>query len=94
MSDISDILKEAKPLYFARKRRNRQILMMLPFAVCFTAAGAFYVNEDINRRAEETNALYASLYDSGRFEEMFSAVGGVIEEMGLPVDNFGLLATR
>ena len=34
MDDISDLLREAKPLYFARKRRRNQIKATLGMLVC------------------------------------------------------------
>lgn len=92
MMDISEIIKEAKPLYFRRKRQKQSALLCLPFLVCFFTLGGISVHDALEIRANEMNALYIGLYDSAQFDELFSSVNGVIEEMGLPVDDFGLLA--
>ncbi len=92
MDKFSALLKEAKPLYFARKRRKRQLAVALPLMVCGCIAITCFIGVGSVNKAEELNALYASIYDSGKFDKMFASVDGVIEKMGLPVDEFGLLA--
>ena len=92
MDNFSVLLKEAKPLYFARKRRKRQLTVALPLAICSCIAAACFVNVSSVDKAGEIDALYASIYDSGQFDKMFASVDSVIAEMGLPVDEFGLLA--
>lgn len=78
MEDISQLIKEAKPLYFARKKRRRQIKTSLAVLTVVLGLGWFYP-----RSAE----IYYDL-DS----EVYQTVNGsVIEDMGLPVDDFGLL---
>lgn len=79
MEEISKLIQEAKPLYFARKKR-RKILTSVGVSLCccfmvFTAS--FQENKPI--------------YDMWS-EELYSASNGsIIEDMGLPVDDYGLL---
>jgi len=80
MQDISDLIKEAKPLYFKRKRRNNAIkaatsvlaVVMLILAV----------------RPQNNDYSYSPYWDlgEGQYQQISS-----IEEMGLPVDDYGLL---
>ena len=81
MDDISDLLKEAKPLYFRRKRiRNlTKAVGVLSIAV-FLALGTF-------QRADNY------VYD---FDNMSTAIsllqnGSAIEDLGLPTDEYGFL---
>ncbi|MCI7486370.1 MAG: hypothetical protein MSB80_02655 [Alphaproteobacteria bacterium] len=81
MDDISDLLKEAKPLYFRRKRiRNlTKAAGVLSIAV-FLAFGTF-------QRADNY------VYD---FDNMSSTIsmlqnGSAIEDLGLPTDEYGFL---
>lgn len=81
MDDISDLLKEAKPLYFRRKRiRNlTKAAGVLSIAV-FLALGTF-------QRADNY------VYD---FDNMSSTIsmlqnGSAIEDLGLPTDEYGFL---
>ena len=92
MDKFSALLKEAKPLYFARKRRKRQAIVALPVLVCGCVAATCFVGINAVDKATDIDALYASIYDTGKFDKMFAEVGGVIADMGLPVDEFGLLA--
>ncbi len=74
MDNISEILKEAKPLYFQRKRNRaitKKVLSLLFPVILFTGIlGTNYYNDD----------SYIALSNVS-----------VIEEMGLPVDDYGLL---
>lgn len=83
MDDISNLIKEAKPLYFARKRRNRRIKTVLAAVVFVCLFGRFmpvkYDNAGFVWEAEVSQAI-AQVED-----------GSVIEDMGLPVDEYGLL---
>lgn len=77
MENISNLLKEAKPLYFARKRRKNRIKTVLGMLVCVLMLGMFYPK----------NQVY---YDvDGELYQM--ATGSVISDMGLPTDEYGLL---
>ena len=77
MDDISALIKEAKPLYFARKKRNNRSLVLL------LGIGSFYPKSE----------GYTMSYDYYLFGTEFSVSenSSVIEEMGLPVDEYGLL---
>jgi len=93
MDKFSALLKEAKPLYFARKRRKRCMAVLLPVAVCGCVATTCFIGISSVDKAAEIDALYAAIYDAGKFDKMFAAVDSVVAEMGLPVDEFGLLAS-
>lgn len=81
MDDISDLLKEAKPLYFRRKRiRNLAKAAGVLSIAAFLALGAF-------QRADNY------VYD---FDNMSSTIsmlqnGSAIEDLGLPTDEYGFL---
>ena len=81
MDDISDLLKEAKPLYFLRKRiRNLTKAAGVLSIAAFLAMGAF--------QREDTY-----VYD---FDNMSSTIsmlqdGSAIEDLGLPTDEYGFL---
>ena len=81
MDDISDLLKEAKPLYFRRKRiRNLTKTAGVLSIAAFLAMGAF-------QRAD------TYVYD---FDNMSSTIsmlqdGSAIEDLGLPTDEYGFL---
>ena len=81
MDDISELLKEAKPLYFKRKR----IRNITKTAGIFSVVAFLFVN------SLQKPATY--IYD---FDDMSDAIntvqnGSVIEEIGLPVDEYGFL---
>lgn len=81
MDDISDLLKEAKPLYFRRKRiRNLTKAAGVLSITAFLALGTF-------QRADNY------VYD---FDNMSSTIsmlqnGSAIEDLGLPTDEYGFL---
>lgn len=81
MEDISKILREARPLYFARKRRRRIMVasasLAAVFAIIFNVVFVSSSNEP--------------LYDLWSEEIYMTENGSVIEDMGLPVDEYGLL---
>lgn len=80
MDDISRLLQEAKPLYFARKKQKNRIKMTLAMLVCIMV-GSFYY------------APKSSIgFDDWLFDNTYLAENSsIIEEMGLPVDEFGFL---
>ncbi len=80
VDDISILIKEAKPLYFARKRRNRIIKSTLAVVVC--VLGVQWFNSSAN---------YLYNYDGLSDEIYLTENGSIIEDMGLPIDEFGLL---
>lgn len=81
MDDISDLLKEAKPLYFRRKLiRNLTKAAGVLSIAAFLALGTF-------QRADNY------VYD---FDNMSSTIsmlqnGSAIEDLGLPTDEYGFL---
>lgn len=77
MEQISELLQEAKPLYFERKRRRTQVKATLfSMAVVFTA---FFSVMNFN-----SGSFVA-------FNESKVKVDSVIEDLyGLPVDDYGL----
>lgn len=81
MDDISALIREAKPLYLARKRRNRILTSTLALAAVLWAGVAAY--------RPTTPESYGYYWDSGYFSSGYSV--SVIEEMGLPTDEYGLL---
>lgn len=85
MEDISKLLKEAKPMYFARKRRNNRIKAVVCMLVCVWGLSTFYPQ----KYNYDWNAY--SGYDLISSEVSMTETGSVIEEMGLPTDEYGLL---
>ena len=83
MSDISELLKEAKPLYFERKRRRKQIKATLAMLVCVVMMSSLW---------PQKYESYTLLSDT-EFENKVAQIqnGSVIEDLGLPVDEYGLL---
>lgn len=81
MDDISDLLKEAKPLYFRRKRiRNLTKAAGVLSVIALLGLSSF-------QRAENY------VYD---FDNMSTAIsllqnGSAIEDLGLPTDEYGFL---
>ena len=74
MDDISQLLKEAKPLYLSRKKRRNRIKGVLgTLAVAFVC---FYFFPH--------NGQWVDY-------EQYISIESPIEEMGLPVDEYGLL---
>lgn len=77
MENISNLLKEAKPLYFARKKRNNRIKATLGMLVCVLMLSVFYPQSQ-------------TYYDIDG--EIYSlSTGSIISDMGLPTDEYGLL---
>lgn len=86
MENISSLIKEAKPLYFTRKRRRRQMAgTFMLLAVMFGLGGIFPMTQN--------NASYEYyLLSENEFNSVHSAAtGSSIEEIGMPVDDYGLL---
>ncbi len=81
MEEISKLIREARPLYFARKRRRRVIK-----AVVGGVAGlALFFALFTQQKAQPL------LFDEWTEELYMTENGSVIEDMGLPVDEYGLL---
>ena len=80
MEDISSLIKEAKPLYFARKRRNNIIKSVLATLVVVVGVGSFY--------PQGQQQVYDYYWNNDLYAISDSSV---IEDMGLPTDEYGLL---
>lgn len=78
MENISNLLKEAKPMYFARKRRNNIIKTTLSMLVCVVMLGIYMPGNRTN---------FYDLYEN--IDKI--QTGSVLEDMGFPVDEYGLL---
>ncbi len=80
MEDISDLVKEAKPLYLARKKRNKRLKVGVVTLFCAAVMFSFvpYQNKD----------AVAYSWDLGDVE---NEVLSYVENFGLPVDDYGLL---
>ncbi len=81
MEEISKLIREARPLYFARKRRRKVIK-----AVAGGAAGLALLLTVFVRQTPQP-----LLFDAWTEELYMTENGSVIEDMGLPVDEYGLL---
>ena len=79
MQDISDLIKEAKPLYHARKKRKQQIKIGLATLTCVAFVWNFIPQKDV------VDDL--SWWDLGENEALLTDV----EYSGLPLDDYGLL---
>lgn len=82
MDEISKLLKEAKPLYFARKKRNNRIKALAAMLALVFMAGYLYPQK-------YTYVEYN--FDNLGSEIYLTENGSVIEDLGLPTDEFGLL---
>ena len=73
--DISELLQEAKPLYFKRKKRNeflkKSMYVVLPLIFCSLAILPFKIYSDINTNSYTNTSI--------------------VEQMGFPTDDYGLL---
>lgn len=81
--DISKLIREAKPLYFERKRRNNRIKASLAMIMFVVLINGFYPRNEIY----VDNFDYYLIDDGVEVSENVS----IIEEMGLPTDDYGLL---
>lgn len=81
MQDISDLIKEARPMYMARKRRRNVIKTSLAMIVCLFAFSWFW--------PKSYQPYYE--YDLWASEIAYIENGSVVADMGLPVDEYGLL---
>lgn len=77
MNNISTLLQEAKPLYMAQKKRRKQIKAFAAITACACFLFIFSNPNSLNYNIEE--------------ELYLTETGGFVEDMGLPIDEFGLL---
>ena len=81
MQDISDLIKEAKPLYHKRKRRNKIITSCLTGMACL-----FLILVNIPKQSTSDD-FYNPYFDYGYDENQNTYV----ENFGLPVDDYGFI---
>jgi len=82
MQNITDLLQEAKPLYKARKRNRRIMAVGSTLGVfCLTLFLSFSLNHQTSK----------PIYDLWSQEIDQLQYGSIIEDMGFPVDENGLL---
>ena len=77
MTDISELLQEAKPLYYKRKAFKKKLQSCCAILLCVGSLSLFHFPSDSNFDIDE--------------ELYLTETGGVIEDMGLPTDSYGLL---
>jgi len=77
MSDISTLLKEAKPLYNERKKHRKQFQAAMLILLCIGGFSLSYHPTDLNFNIDE--------------ELYLTETGGAIEDLGLPTDDYGFL---
>lgn len=83
MDDISKLIREAKPLYFARKRRQTQIRSGLAVLAVFLGISLFYPSAG-------PVAVYS--YELADLDQVYAMMeGSAVADLGLPVDEYGLL---
>ena len=78
--DISKLIREAKPLYFARKRFRQRMTSAFAVLLCVCTFQFLSPNHEVSYN-------YFSLEN----EIYLTQNGSVIEDMGLPTDEYGLL---
>lgn len=81
MENISDIIKEAKPLYLARKRRNNVLKSVAGVAAC-----TVFLFLAVPQKQPTYDGSY--FWNLG-YTEPYST--SYVENLGLPVDDYGLL---
>ncbi len=82
MEDISRLIKEARPMYLARKKRNNRIKAGVAMLFCAVMMNMFYPR----------TYVAGNEYGDGWAEFITTAsTGSVIEDWGLPTDDYGLL---
>lgn len=90
MTDISMLLKEAKPLYMKRKKRRAIIKnAAVGLTMCSLLLGVGVQNFSSTNSLDQLNDLYVALYDDEVFEtkyQLFAQDGEIY-----PVDEFGLI---
>lgn len=81
MTDIDELLSEAKPLYVRRKKERRAIFSFLSLGVCAAFSLLMF----------QTQTPSGAICDVWTDEIYQAENGSVIEDMGLPTDDYGLL---
>lgn len=81
MQDISDLIKEAKPLYHKRKRQRRIVKSALAGVFCLLAVFVNFPKYQLN------DDFYSPYFDT-EYEDYQQTY---VENLGFPVDDYGLL---
>ena len=92
MTDISTLLQEAKPLYFKRKKRRKQIKVVSAICACVLfvniMTGLYHNEQNTDNVALDT--FYAYLYEpSSLYDETDNYVTD--EDSVFPTDEYGLI---
>ncbi len=90
MTDISMLLKEAKPLYLKRKKQ-RQVIKnaVVGMSMCFLLIGLTVHNFSNIGIRNDVNDLYVCLYDEADYESRFDLK--IASDDFYPVDEYGLI---
>ncbi|MBO7244006.1 MAG: hypothetical protein J6V53_01820 [Alphaproteobacteria bacterium] len=90
MTDISTLLKEAKPLYVKRKKQRQMIKnTAVGITMCSLLLGFGFQNISSSKGIYQLDDLYMSLYDDEVFDSKYHLM--VQETDVYPVDEFGLI---
>lgn len=93
MTDISTLLQEAKPLYFARKKRRRQLRAAGLGAACLMAAYLLPTQiGSIPQASGDMETFYAYLYEPSYMDNRLNAFQENDWEAFIPTDEYGLVA--
>ncbi len=69
MSDISTLIREAKPLYFRRKKRRQWLKVVSAIAGCFTVTLLLTGMPIQHRATVDVNEFYSYLYDDSSYQK-------------------------
>lgn len=86
MNDISHLLKEARPLYFKRKRQRKIIKNVTVGGVCFSLLVALMPMNTYKMQSD----IYGYLYDDALYETAF-AFELENQDSFYPLDEYGLI---
>lgn len=88
--DISELIKEAKPLYFKRKKRRRLIKQIATGMTACLFLGVFMMQEPSIPTSSSVNDLYAFLYNDEVFDSQFNMLTAL--DTSLPMDEYEEIA--
>ena len=92
MTQISELLKEAKPLYFKRKRQRRMIKNAIATCSMCLVLGVLSFNVYQPKVVLSNSEVYSYLYDEDSYEEDFNLMA--MSESIFPVDEYGLIQVK
>lgn len=88
--DISNLIKEAKPLYFKRKRRRRMIKGVITGLTACLFLGVFMMPKMQPASFQQTNEFYAFLYDDDLYNQKMQLLTQI--DTYLPMDEYEEIA--